>query len=158
MRKLRLRAEHPDDEAFRLKLFRETHGGVLAGLDPALVDTLLAQQFAGQTMTYRARYPDARRDIVEDAAGAPIGRMVVDQTSEAITLVDIALLADHRGRGIGTRLVRDLIDEAQAAGVPVRLSVRVDNPARRLYARLGFVEVGASDVDVAMRWAPSLRA
>ena len=150
----RRRPEGLDDAAFRLALFRDAHGGILAGLAPALVETLLRQQMAGQDMTYAARYPRARRDIVEVAGGAPIGRMVVDRTAEAITLVDIALLAAHRGRGLGTRLLCDLLDEARAAGVPVRLGVRLGHPARRLYERLGFVEIGVSETDAAMEWPP----
>ena len=62
---LRCRLEMPGDAAFRLALFRETHGAVLAGLDPALAEMLLHQQLAGQAMTYAARYPAARAEIVE---------------------------------------------------------------------------------------------
>ena len=53
-------------------------------------------------------------------------------------MIDIALLPDHRGRGIGARLLRDVLHEATAAGLPVRLSVERSNPARSLYERLGF--------------------
>ena len=51
--------------------------------------------------------------------------------------LSIAVRAMDRGRGVGTILLRELIDEVGR----VCLSVDVRNPAMRLYARLGFVEV-----------------
>ncbi|HEX6939117.1 MAG TPA: GNAT family N-acetyltransferase, partial [Longimicrobiales bacterium] len=67
---------------------------------------------------------------------------------------DIALLPEHRGRGIGTALLEALIAEADAAGKPVSIHVEQYNPARRLYARLGFREVEDLGVYVFMERPP----
>ncbi|GAA2799369.1 hypothetical protein GCM10010441_25480 [Kitasatospora paracochleata] len=53
--------------------------------------------------------------------------------------LSIGIDAAHRGRGVGTLLIRRLLAEARAAGVErVSLSVERDNPAARLYRREGF--------------------
>ncbi len=58
--------------------------------------------------------------------------------------IAIAVVASERGRGVGARLLRELIRGAREAGYPaISLSVEVDNPALRLYQRLGFRRVGA---------------
>jgi ribosomal protein S18 acetylase RimI-like enzyme len=56
-------------------------------------------------------------------------------------VVDLALLPAHRGAGLGTALLREVFDEADAAGLPVTIHVEVMNRARRLYERLGFRQV-----------------
>ena len=105
-------------------------------------------------MTYRLRFPDARFEIVEDADG-PVGRIVTDRGTEAFTLVDIALLPERCGRGLGTRLLAAVMDEARAVGRPLRLSVTAHNPgARRLYERLGFVPAGRSELHTDLVWTP----
>ena len=54
----------------------------------------------------------------------------------------IAIEAGHRGRGLGIRLLEHLHAELERQGIArVSLSVELDNPARRLYERLGYVEV-----------------
>jgi ribosomal protein S18 acetylase RimI-like enzyme len=105
----------------------------------------LRQQFALQTAHYGTHYPSAESMVIE-LDGTPIGRLYVDRGPLELRLMDIALLPEHRGRGIGGGVVRDLIDEAVAAGVPVTLHVEAHNPARRLYERLGFVLVEAGEV------------
>ena len=58
--------------------------------------------------------------------------------------VTIALMPPYRGQGIGTRLLRQLVADAEAAGHPgLSLSVHAKNPARRLYQRLGFARVAS---------------
>lgn len=127
---------------------------MLAGLEPALADLLLRQQFAGQSATYRAVFPAASFDIVE-VDGEPVGRIVTDAAQGVLRLVDIALLPEWRGRGIGTRLLCALQADAEAACVPLRLSVaRANAGARRLYARLGFHPVEATETHLDLRWTP----
>jgi ribosomal protein S18 acetylase RimI-like enzyme len=58
--------------------------------------------------------------------------------AEDIPELTIAVLSDHRGRGIGTSLLTKLIDEAAQSFQGISLSVVGDNPAVALYRRLGF--------------------
>jgi len=59
-------------------------------------------------------------------------------------ILNLAVHPDHRGRGLGRRLVELVVKEAQAAGARlVTLEVRRENaPARTLYRKLGFVDTG----------------
>jgi len=50
----------------------------------------------------------------------------------------IAVLPEYIGQGIGTRLMRRLLTDAAELYPAVALNVRADNPALRLYKRLGF--------------------
>lgn len=60
----------------------------------------------------------------------------------AVPELTVGVEGPARGRGIGTLLVRSLLERARAAGVgAVSLSVEEDNPAMRLYERLGFERV-----------------
>ena len=70
--------------------------------------------------------------------GEPGGRLYVHRGESEIRIVDIALLPEHRGDGIGTALLRDLLNEADAAGKRLTIHVERMNPALRLYDRLGF--------------------
>lgn len=59
--------------------------------------------------------------------------------------VTIAVVPEWRGRGLGGRLLQELLACAHEAGLGrVSLSVSPANPARRLYERLGFVRTGYS--------------
>jgi ribosomal protein S18 acetylase RimI-like enzyme len=57
----------------------------------------------------------------------------------------IAVLPGHRGRGLGEQMLRELLEAARGTFDAVSLSVRADNPARRLYERTGFRVVPGSD-------------
>lgn len=50
----------------------------------------------------------------------------------------MAVLPDWRGRGVGSRLLAHLLEAARAQYRKVCLSVSADNPALRLYERIGF--------------------
>lgn len=60
----------------------------------------------------------------------------------------IAVLPAHRGRGVGQRLLEELLAAARATFPAVSLSVRADNPARSLYERTGFEIVPGSEVGI----------
>jgi len=82
--------------------------------------------------------------------GVPAGRLYVDRWPGETRIVDIALLPECRGRGVG----RELIERIQAEGRDVTIHVERFNPAQRLYARLGFVPEEAGPVYLLMRWTP----
>lgn len=65
--------------------------------------------------------------------------------------LSIALLPTHRGKGIGTALLSALLVTAQTRCRAVCLSVSLDNPAARLYQRLGFEVVSRDATSLIMR-------
>jgi ribosomal protein S18 acetylase RimI-like enzyme len=121
---------------------------------PAEKTAFLESQFDAQHAHYRRHYP-AADFLVIGRAGADVGRLYLDRWDRELRLIDIALLPEHRGQGIGTALLRDVQDEAAAAGKGVAIHVEKLNPARRLYDRLGFVPAGDCGPYDLLRWAPS---
>jgi RimJ/RimL family protein N-acetyltransferase len=84
---------------------------------------------------------------VVTAYGVDVGRLRVVRTDDLVELAGLQLLPAHQGRGIGTRIIRDLMTEAASTGRAFGLSVETNNPrARALYERLGLV-VTAEDGD-----------
>ena len=111
------------------------------------------QQFTAQDAYWHEHYTDTSWDVIE-VGGRPAGRLYVARWEREIRIVDIALLPEFRGRGLGTALLRDLMAEADAAGKPLSIHVEMNNPARSLYERLGFRPAGEHGVYVLMERAP----
>jgi ribosomal protein S18 acetylase RimI-like enzyme len=88
------------------------------------------------------------------AGTAPVGRVYRATSDRTLYLLDIALVPEMRGRGVGTMLLGRLVAEADRDGLAMVLHVEPDNPAKRLYLRLGFVEGAAGAVYVEMTRAP----
>ena len=87
---------------------------------------------------------------IVERAGEPIGCLKVVRAPSEVRLQRVFLLPAFQNLGIGTRLIEEVLAEARAAGLPVRLRVFQVNPARRLYERLGFVVTGETDTHVYM--------
>jgi GNAT superfamily N-acetyltransferase len=60
--------------------------------------------------------------------------------------VSVAVLDRMRGQGVGSALLRALIEEARARGVGLCLNVRDGNPALRLYERMGFMRIPGAEI------------
>lgn len=114
----------------------------------------LDQQFAAQYQHYQIHYPTCERNIIEKD-GQPIGRLWIDEWRDQIRMVDIALMPEWRGSGIGRRLVEEVLERGRKAGKPVTIHVEAYNPALRLYERLGFVKVDTNGVYYLMKWTPT---
>ncbi|MEM8964681.1 MAG: GNAT family N-acetyltransferase [Acidobacteriota bacterium] len=115
--------------------------------------TFLQFQFEAQHKHYLDHYADSSFDIVE-VDGEAVGRLYVQRRDDELRIVDIALLTKHRGHGLGGRLLRELLDEASGVGKAVRIHVEHNNPAMRLYKRLGFRKVDDVGVYHLMEWRP----
>lgn len=83
--------------------------------------------------------------------GAEIGVITLEETPLGITLSNIEILPQYQGLGIGTALIREVLERAASRGLPVSLRVLKINPACQLYLRLGFVIVGETDTHYWMR-------
>jgi len=77
--------------------------------------------------------------------GRDVGRLAVDRYPDRINLRLIEILPEYQGRGIGTAIIQDILDEARQAKIPVTLMVLSINPAQRLYERLGFAAIEEID-------------
>jgi ribosomal protein S18 acetylase RimI-like enzyme len=120
---------------------------------PEQKSAFLDMQFTAQKTHYEQHYPDCAFLVIE-LEGQPIGRLYVDRGIDDIRITDIALLPEFRGRGIGRMLMEEILDEGRATGKRVTIHVEHDNPARRLYDRLGFQHVDTNGVYHLMEWCP----
>jgi ribosomal protein S18 acetylase RimI-like enzyme len=105
--------------------------------DDAQKDAFLRMQFDAQDAWWRENYAAASFDVIV-VDGESAGRLYVHRGPSEIRIVDIALIPEHRGGGVGSRLLRELLAEADSAGKKVTIHVERMNPALRLYERLGF--------------------
>jgi ribosomal protein S18 acetylase RimI-like enzyme len=114
----------------------------------------LRSQFELQHTDYQANYPSAAYQVIEQD-GIPIGRLYIDRQPDQILVVDIALLPQYRGAGIGKLLMNEILNESRQTGKPVRLHVEIFNAALAWYERLGFRTVENVTVYVLMEWLPN---
>jgi ribosomal protein S18 acetylase RimI-like enzyme len=143
------------DRDFLLELYASTREEELAqvGWDDAAKNTFLEHQFSAQDLHYRSHYPGATLDVVE-VDGERAGRLYVYRGTDDIRIMDIAVAPLFRGRGIGTALLVELMAEARSSGRSLSIHVEMQNAARSLYDRLGFVPTGEHGVYVLMKWTP----
>jgi ribosomal protein S18 acetylase RimI-like enzyme len=150
-----LRPVRPEDQDFLFKLYASTRAQEIAafGWPAAQQEVFLRMQFTAQQRSYESAYPQAEHQIVEQGR-APIGRIMVHKGKEFARLVDIALLAEYCGHGIGSELMGALMEQCAGDGATLKLQVRQANPAVRLYERLGFIRVSEDAMYIQMERRP----
>jgi ribosomal protein S18 acetylase RimI-like enzyme len=138
---LTLREATPADEPFLFRVYADSRREELAVVPWTAEErhAFLASQFTAQCRYYREQYEGATYHVVV-ADGEPVGRLFVARWPAEIRIMDIALLTERRGNGIGTRLLGALCDEADTNAVSLSIHVEKQNRAQRLYRRFGFEE------------------
>ncbi|MEP6539639.1 MAG: GNAT family N-acetyltransferase [Bryobacteraceae bacterium] len=153
--KFSLRESVAEDEPFIERLLKVTLAEELmahAWPEP-MRDNLLSMQYRGRRQSVVSVYPNTAVQIIS-MDGEDAGWLVVARTDEAICLADIALLPERRGAGVGTAILETLIQESRDSRKPVRLHVMINNPAARLYERMGFRPVHDDQVNREMERLP----
>ncbi|MCI0636496.1 MAG: GNAT family N-acetyltransferase [Actinobacteria bacterium] len=140
-----LRVAANEDLEFLFALLR-------ASLGPYVEQTFGPWDDEDQRARFFASTDPATHRVIE-LDGRPVGCLAVRWLADEVRLDRIFLLPAHQSRGIGTHLVREVVAQACAAGLPVRLRVFRVNPARRLYERLGFATTGETETHVLMEHA-----
>ena len=150
-----LRPALPADEPFLADVYASTRTEELAvtGWDDATKAAFLEQQFRAQHDYYRANYTGASYDVVL-VDGERAGRLYVARWEDEFRVMDVALLPAFRRRGVGSVLMRRLLDEAAGEAKAVSIHVERDNPALVLYHRLGFELVEDRGVYLFLRCDP----
>ena len=143
------------DRPFLARVYASTRAEEMAAvtfMTDAQKAAFLDAQFELQHAHYQKHYPDADW-LVTVHDGEDIGRLYIERWPTQHRIIDIAFLPEHRGKGFGTALLRDLLDEASAAGKAVSIHVEKLNPAMGLYRRLGFKCVEDKGVYDLMHWS-----
>lgn len=155
-----LRPETDDDTPFLMRLYASTREDELAPVPwtDEQKSAFLASQFALQRHHYRTHIAHCRFDVLE-RNGEPVGRLYLEDRPTRLHIVDIALMPEIRGKGLGAAILEALKADGRASNRGVGIMVEVFNPALRLYRRLGFVEVENHDgIHLEMEWLPESRA
>lgn len=149
------RPANDSDQPFLCALYASTREDEMSVVDwsETQKSAFLTMQFDAQHSYYRQQFPSADYLVVE-RDGEAIGRIYLDRRADELRLIDIALTSAARNQGLGKALLLDLLDEAQAAALPVRIHVEQFNPAMRLYLRLGFKPVEDQGVYQLLEWCP----
>ena len=147
------RAVQDGDAELLLAIYASTRAEELAQVawDDAQKDAFVRMQFEAQRKFYESEYPGAEFQIIL-VAGEPAGRLYVHRREREIRIMDIALLPEFRGRGIGTRILSEILAEGERTARPVTIHVESFNPAQRLYQRLGFKRIASSGVYHLLEW------
>ena len=150
---LRFRPMDEVDLPFLSRLYASTRQDELAPLPwtDAEKAAFLDMQFQAQHRHYMAHYPEADWLIVVHD-GLPAGRLYLEGWSQEVRVIDIALLPEHRSRGFGAAMMRDVMDQAAATRRAVSIHVEHDSPAQRFYRRLGFVKIAEKGIYHLLRW------
>ncbi|MDT4968618.1 MAG: hypothetical protein QOJ64_3355 [Acidobacteriota bacterium] len=148
-----LRPVTPDDEPFLLRVYASIRADELAQVpwSDAQREAFIVSQFAAQQLHYREHNPGATHHLVL-VDEEPVGRLYVARREAEIRILDITVLPEHRSRGIGTPLIKELMAEAQSSGKPLNIWVESFNPSLRLFERLGFEQVDSDGVNCLVEW------
>ena len=144
------------DQEFLIGVYANSRAAELAQVDwdDSQKDAFIRWQYAMQKQEYETRYPSARYDVIL-VDGAPAGRIWIGTDDTQIRLLDIALLTEFQNRGVGTYLLRQLMDEATRVNKPLRHMVfMLNDNANRLYQRLGFKTIEDVGGYLHMEWTP----
>lgn len=150
-----LRPVEPKDYDFLVELYGSTRADELA-LVPWNEEERLAfvrAQFNAQQEHYAKNYPGARHDVIV-ANGREVGRLYVARLDQEIRIIDIILLPAERNVGIGSYLIKQLLDEAKQSGKMTRIYVEEFNPSLRLFERLGFSPTEQHGIHLLMQCNP----
>ena len=139
---IQLRPAEEKDAAFIEAVYRTTREAELnlTNWSEYQKGAFISMQSAAQLADYKTKCPGARfQIIIYNQKNA--GRFFTCETENDIRLLDITILPEFAGQGIGTNLLLRLIERSNKVQKKISLHVIASNPALKLYQRLGFVHI-----------------
>ena len=113
----------------------------------------LRMQFEAQHRHYQAHFSSALFSVVLNRKNKRVGRFYLHQTEDEFRIVDIAILPEHQQSGIGSALVKEVMEQCRIAALPLRLHVAKWNRALAWYQGMGFKTIGETDMTFHMEWS-----
>jgi ribosomal protein S18 acetylase RimI-like enzyme len=150
-----LRPVAGSDDQFLLSVYASTRDQEMAMVpwSAEQKEVFVHAQFTAQGQHYAAEHPHADHDIIckEEVA---VGRVYVDRSAQGLHILDITILPQYRRLGIGSTVLRRLMQEASAgaAAKPVTIYIESFNPSQSLFRKLGFEAVSESGFHQLLRW------
>lgn len=147
-----LRTASASDDGFILALYASTRAQEMAQVpwSAEQKEAFVRMQHTAQKQHYEAEFPRASHDIIY-VDQTPVGRIYLDR-EDALHILDITVLPEHRSQGTGSALLRRLLDEAGKIEKPVTIYVESFNPSLRLFERLGFRKKREKGFHLLMKW------
>jgi ribosomal protein S18 acetylase RimI-like enzyme len=155
--KITLRPVEAADEEFLVAVYRSTRQAELAHVPwrPEQKAAFVRAQFAAQKQHYAREYPAASHEVI-CLGDTAVGRVYLARNADALHVLDITILPEHRNRGIGSTVLRRIMEEAQASGKPVTIYAESFNPSLHLFRKLGFEQVSENGFHYLLRWTPTV--
>ena len=117
----------------------------------------ITMQSAAQLAEYKTKCPGARfQVIIYNKKNA--GRFFTCENENEIRLLDITILPEFSGKGMGTNLLHRLIQRSNKVQKKISLHVIASNPALKLYQRLGFVRIKNDGLNYYMEREPGVHS
>ena len=148
-----LRSVTAEDREFLLLVYaasREIELSVLP-FDEVQKRAFCEHQLDAQTNYYEEKFSHATHDIIL-AGGEPVGRVYVNRGDALISILDLAVLSEHRKKGFATHIVKSLQNEAAPADKRVGIYVETFNPSQKFFRDLGFELVESDEINLYFEW------
>ena len=148
------------DQDFSYQVYASTRADEMKLVDwtEEQKEAFCRMQFNAQREHYLLYYPNAEYYMIMRGDLA-LGRLILDRSKSQILIMDVTLLPEYQRAGTGTVIIKDVLEEASQAGLPVVLRVEFFNPVIQLYTRLGFIKTReVNSVYHEMVWTPSREA
>ncbi len=152
---IQLKKKDESDDEFLFRLFGEIK---IAELNlytwPELIkNQLVSMQYNAYEQMIKNEYPNAD-DLVIVYNSEKAGRLQLYNNDASMRIINISLLPAFHSNGIGTKIIKDILAEADLKNKPVYLEVDKVNPAFNLYCKLGFVIYVQDEIKYSMRYIP----
>jgi GNAT superfamily N-acetyltransferase len=148
-----LRPAAVEDEPFLLEVYASTRLEELdlTPWDQAQREAFVRMQFNAQGNHYQVNFPEAEHQVILFNSDR-VGRLYIARLERTIRILDVTILPARRNAGIGTSILTGILKESEETAKPVHIYVESFNPSLRLFERLGFRKVDASDYNLLMEW------
>jgi ribosomal protein S18 acetylase RimI-like enzyme len=154
--KVALRPVTEADQDFLLAVYASTRAAEMAMVtwSAEQKDAFVKSQCAAQAQHYAAEYPEATHEII-CCDGMAAGRLYLDRRAQEVHVLDVTVLPQFRNAGIGSFVLRQILEEAGRSGLPVTIYVESFNPALNLFRKLGFQLSSQDGFQCFLRWTPA---
>jgi len=152
---IQLKKKNETDSEFLLQLMGEIKIAELNAYSwpEHMKNQLIEMQYKGYEQMIKNEYPNAE-DYIIMVDNENAGRLQLDINDNSMCIVNISLMPAFHGKGIGSKIIKDVLAEADMKNKPVYLEVDKVNPAFNLYKRIGFDICGEDEIKYSMKYLP----
>ena len=151
---IQLKKKDENDSEFLFQLFEEIKIAELNIFNwpEQMRNQFISMQYNAFEKMIKNEYPKAD-DFIIIYNFQNAGRLQLNKDNSGLRIINISLLPDFRNLGIGSKVIKDLLSEADSKKRPVYLEVDKVNPAFNLYSRLGFEIYHQDEIKYSMKYS-----